>query len=158
LGRRMCVRIGIALGLGCWQDTGLQAVNRRCPACHLGKPRPHRPRDSCRLITTRPCWRAMSAGGRCRICKWLSPRWPFWRSDRPPGTAAASRGRMFAGGALGALRRRCQCGAGLVGALRRSGAGLRRGAALRAAASCEKPRAAHGTRPLAGRQGTHPRL
>ena len=62
--------------------------------------------------------------------------------------ATASQGRAFADGRLGASRRWCESGAGPAGGLRRSGAGLRRGAALRArrraAGPREVPGAAHG--------------
>ena len=27
---------GTSTARGCWQDTGFQALNRRCPACELG--------------------------------------------------------------------------------------------------------------------------
>lgn len=49
--------------------TNFQALNRRWLACHLRKSPRHRSSDSCRLVTTRPFWRAISARDCCRICK-----------------------------------------------------------------------------------------
>jgi len=140
LGRRTCVRIGhLPPAGGCWQDTGFQALNRLWSECHVGKSPPRRSRDSCHPVTTRPAWRAMSASDCCRVCKWPS------RTGRPGGPIHSQEPRLptraaFADGGLGALRRWCQCGAGPAGALRRSGAGLRRGASLRACRRAAAPR------------------
>ena len=65
----VCSDRASSAGWGCWQDTGFQALNRRWPACHLGKSQSRRSRDSCCLITTRPSWRAIPASDCCRICK-----------------------------------------------------------------------------------------
>ena len=77
-------------GWGCWQDTGFQALNRRWPACHLGKSPSRRSRDSCRLLTARPSWRAMSARDCCRICKWPS------RAGHPGGLVGSQEPRVLA--------------------------------------------------------------
>ena len=44
---------GMFLGLGCWEDSGFQALNRRWSGCDLGKSPPCRSRDFCRLVITR---------------------------------------------------------------------------------------------------------
>ena len=140
----------------CWQDTGSEAPGRRCPACHLGESPPHRSCDPCRLVTTRPSWRAVSTSDCCRICRWSAGP-PSWGSDLllvaglPPRaarslTGARTRPRRVApraplqrlpGGAL----RRSRCGA----ALRRNRRTCRRAAA---------PRGDQARRGWAGRSAT----
>ena len=120
-------------GRGCWQDSEFQALNRRWPACHLRKSPCHRSRDSCRRVTTQPSWTATPASDCCRICKWPGRAGGPVHCQEPRPLARAARS-LTAGSAhgRGASRRGCQSGAGPGGALRRSGAGLRCGAALRA--------------------------
>ena len=116
-------------GWGCWQDAGFQALNRRWPACHLGKSPPHRSGDSCHLATTQPPWKAIPANDSCCIGKWPRSRWASRPVRFTPGNRASGPGwrvRLTAGAARGlsALRRWCQPGTGPAGALRHSGAGV----------------------------------
>ena len=128
-------------GWGCWQDTGFQALNRRWPACHLGKYPPHWSRDLCHLVITRPSWTAIPASGCCRGCKWPGCAGRPSRPGALPGARARCQGRAFADGGLGARRgascRWCQSGAGPRLC---SGAELRRGAARRACRRAGAPR------------------
>jgi len=150
-------------GLGCWQATRFQGLNRRWSARHLGRFRRIGPVTFAGWPPPGPPGRAIPASGCCRNCKWSGRAGRPGRCDhsREPRPLARTARSQTAGAARGlsAWRRWCQPGAGPAGELRHSGAELRRGAALlpacrRAGVPREEPGAARrtGTWPFTGRQ------
>jgi hypothetical protein len=127
------------LGLLAWLR--VPALNRRCSACHLGKSLPDRSRDSCCLVAHRLSWRAIPGRDCCRICKGPGRAGGPIHVQEPCLLARVARS-VTVGSArgLGAPRRWCRSGAGPAGALRRSCAGWRRSAALRAGRRADVPR------------------
>ena len=136
LGRRTCVRIGIFPRAGLLAGQRIPDAEPALSAFHLRKSPRHRSRYSCRLVTARPSWRAISACDCCRICKWPSGAGHRGGPVHSQEARLPARARVFADGRLGVWARRIapivSVGAGPTGALRRSGAGSLRGATLRA--------------------------
>ena len=99
LGRRMCVRIGHLRRLGLLAGHRVQALNRRWPACHLGKSRSCQSRDSCshRAALLEPF-------PPVTVAAFASSPVACWRSGPFPGTAGPAgqgRGSLTAGSARG---------------------------------------------------------
>ena len=120
MGRRMCVRIGHRPMAG---TAGRTPDSRRRTGVGQpvtwANPQPQRSGASCRLVTTRPAWRAMSARDCCRTCKQSSRAgslggpvhsqepatcWPErrvrWRQARRAGSARRADGVRPARGLL----------------------------------------------------------
>ena len=159
VGRRTCVRIGHLRRPGLLAGHRVRALNRRWPACHLRKSQSRCSRDSCCLITTGPPGEPFPP---VTVAAFASSPVARWRSGPLPGTGPRWAGPLFADGRLGARARhvapRVSVRRWADGALRRSGAGLRRGAAPRACRRAGAPRektqcdAARRTWPAAGGQ------
>jgi hypothetical protein len=134
VGRRMCVRSDMFPRLGLLAGHRIPGAEPTLVSLSPGQIPPHRSGDSCWLATARPSQGAIPASGCCRICKWSGRAGRPGRAihSREPRQLARRACSRTAGAARGlsAWRRWCQPRAGLAGALRHSGAELRRGAAL----------------------------